>query len=253
MRAYKNETYNLNYPDKDATDIAQAFADLSQPPLFDDRPKIVRILNGDATKERILENLETLAKLTTVHDTLVLFFAGHGGLIKNTYHFFSYNMRDGDDEDSGISIEQLSAKLGRDVCAAERRLLILDTCASGGALQQRSAAERGRDNGLLTIVASSAEGLAHESKKIKHGLLTYSLLAALGRVERDEKDRNSIEPYTTEGPIRAVSWFHYAADKIRDNSSNCETVFGTKESQAPEIDGDKEKVFQDLVLFQLKK
>ncbi len=252
VKNYANPTFKLEYPDADATEIGLAFKELSKPPFQE--VKVRMLLNADATNVGILSALEDLARQTQPDDTLVLFLAGHGGMIEKDYNFYPYEMRAEGDTRSGVSIDELSAKLDSSLCKAKARLLILDTCASGGAIATaiRNAADGGaKESGLMIMVACSANGRAHESDKLKHGVLTYSLLATLGRVPAEQL---ALKPNRNPtGQIYANDWFQDARRTIRDSSAKALEIFGTEETQMPQIAGDNESAFQNLVLFQLPK
>jgi uncharacterized caspase-like protein len=111
------------------------------------------------------------------------------------------------------------------VAGALKRILILDTCASGGALglamkgrsgvALRGAVERlSRSQGIFTIAAATASEEAQESKELGHGVLSYSLLAGLKAVERGPLVDKYVQPSGPEGVVDVMEWFSFAAGQV---------------------------------------
>ena len=108
---------------------------------------------------------------------------------------------------------------------ALKRVLIFDTCQSGGALPMAGAARdpfafRGalerlsRAQGVFTIAASAANDEAQEVEQLKHGMLTYTLLAGLGAIDEGPLAGQTVQP-TGESPVAEIrDWFSYAQDKV---------------------------------------
>ena len=117
---------------------------------------------------------------------------------------------------------------------ALKRALILDTCASGGALgvvlkgrsgvSFRKAIERqARTQGIFTIAAASATAEAQESAKLGHGVLSYALLAGLKAVDGGPLEGQPA-PAGADGVVDVMEWFNYAAGRV---PRLMETLYGS--------------------------
>lgn len=177
--------------------------------------KPIVLSDHQATRARILTELEALSSKAQPEDTVVVAFACHGFLKQNSeddrYHFYLLphdlqGASEGGMTDRAISDSELeSAFLKID---AESLVLVLDACHSGGALDApewrrgpmnaRGFAQLAWEKGMEIITASQSAGLAREVGD--HGLLTEALLRGLTRA-RVEAD----------GTILVESWLDYAA------------------------------------------
>ena len=211
----------LNYSVQDA----QALADLFKrrgPQIFSDVH--VRVLSdAEAPRDSILKAITNVKAVP--QDVLVLFLSGHGRTIGQRYYFLPFEFRDEPqteiDEDvrnSGIPNDALIDQVKK--VAALKRLIIYDTCQSGGALGlpgkealsgTAKAMEEIARAGTWLIAAASSTKNAHEHKDLKHGLLTYSLLAGAAAVEHGPLRRD----YHTEEPFITVrNWLGFAKGRV---------------------------------------
>ncbi|MCA9012451.1 MAG: hypothetical protein KDB01_22025, partial [Planctomycetaceae bacterium] len=104
------------------------------------------------------------------------------------------------------------------------RLLVFDTCASGGAIQIsrqgtnafafRSAFEQlGQQGGVFTLAASGATQEAHEVDDLKHGLLTYALLSGANAADFGPLSDRHAEAASVES-LDVLEWFGFAAGNV---------------------------------------
>ena len=122
---------------------------------------------------------------------------------------------------------------------ALKRVLILDTCASGGALgvvlKGRSVSFRktmelqARAKGIFAIGAASATTEAQESAKLGHGVLSYVLLAGLKAVDGGPLEGQSVQP-GAEGVVDVLEWFNYAAGRV---PRLMESLYGSAQDIVP--------------------
>ncbi len=123
---YADSAYNLNYADKDASDLISFFQ--SQKERFSE-VKVLPLLNAQATKKNILEARAFLMQ-SKVDDEVVLFLAGHGMLDeKLDYYFGTTDIDFGRPAERGLSYEAIEGML--DGVAARQKLLLMDTCHAG--------------------------------------------------------------------------------------------------------------------------
>jgi hypothetical protein len=94
------------------------------------------LCDGQATRERILERLDEIARQAGATDQVVIYFAGHGWRDRDTtarcwkYHLMPYDATLTSAVQGGIAIDELRTLFG--VLPARELVLILDCCHSGG-------------------------------------------------------------------------------------------------------------------------
>ena len=220
IAAYQDQRYLLTYADKDARDLAAFFTGKAD--RFG-QVKVLRLLNQDATKEKILQARDWLTQ-ARVDDEVVVFLAGHGVLDRKLdYYFATVDMDFQEAGRRGLTYEAIEGLL--DGIAARKKLLLLDTCHSGeqdkGAdllasdrrpegdvkaravrgleivhpagisqsLLQQMFAELRRGTGTVVISASGGAEYALESAAWKNGVFTYCVLQALTNGDRNQDGR----------------------------------------------------------------
>jgi hypothetical protein len=205
---------NLVCPPTDAQD----FADVVQSGPISSEIKVLR--DSDATRESILKELGWLAKVASPSETAILFFSGHGG-----------RSSDGNDQAyfcpvdaSLLNLNQTcitSAELSDALRAikAERLIVMLDTCYSGGigeprrrsvgvpsGLNSRDVHALVEGTGRVILAASRPDEPAWELSGMRNGLFTNYLLRALrGEVAR------------ADGSIWATDVFSYVSRGVRQH------------------------------------
>ena len=224
---YADANLNLNFAARDAQVVAELFrrrgGDLYA------NVHITEVVDKQATRKGITQALKKVTAATSPQDTLVVFLAGHGTMVGQRYYFVPHEMRRQEDllEDDirkqGLPADEISDYIGS--ASALKRLLIFDTCASGGALGSalksrsgfalRGAIERlSRTQGVFTIAASAATEEAQESKDLGHGVLSYTLLAGLKAVEGGPLEGRHVQPSNPERVVDVMDWFSFAAGQV---------------------------------------
>jgi uncharacterized caspase-like protein len=227
INRYQQEAMNLKFAAPDARAIAELFR-RRRSQLYG-TANVVQIVDGQATKANIEKALQDIAASAKAEDTLIVFLAGHGAMLGQRYFFIPHDFQPAAAEWSEDVREQgLAADVLADAVAAVpalKRLLILDTCASGGALEIsrqgrdpfafRGAIEKlGQRQGVFTIAASSASEEAQEIEDLRHGVLTYALLAGLGAVNRGPLLDQSVRPSRVDGTVDVLDWLSFAAGQV---------------------------------------
>jgi uncharacterized caspase-like protein len=224
---YQDGNLNLSYAAKDSAALAQLFEERGS--ALYSQVHVTPLADEQATRQGIKDALKQAASLTEPQDTLLLFLAGHGAMVGQRYYFVPYELRrnseklEEDLRSQGLPADELSDYLGS--AKALKRLLILDTCASGGALGTvvkprsgfalRGAIERlSRSQGIFTIAASSASEEAQESAELGHGILSYALLAGLQGVEGGPLEGQHVEPSNPDRVVDVMEWFAFAAGHV---------------------------------------
>jgi uncharacterized caspase-like protein len=203
----------LECADKDALDLVEALKGarklfpnivLTREKLPDGPPLKGVLLNEEAKKEAIIQELRGLFKRVREHDLAILFFSGHGMSheASGSYYFLPYDYQaNGGSTGTALSWEAMKDYLAYMPC---RVIVILDTCHSGAAGLVRARGNVKKDleeaiekamrefaksrRGIAILSACLAHQRALEHKQAwGHGVLTLSLLECL-RGERIPND-----------------------------------------------------------------
>ena len=208
----------LSYPDEDVTALTSV--------LVGQNFQVVSLIDDDAKREDIIQELYHHAEMVRKQDTFLLYFSGHGvrnDAVNGKTYWLTYDAGLAVLDTAGIRIEHLLEYV-QDI-KAERKIVLLDHCFSGDVVTAsspeittdaggggpgagarttgggRRIAARGvfRDDDWYAEAAPHATGLvmlaaakdrAFESPTLKHGLFTAALLRALGSRDADTAPRN---------------------------------------------------------------
>ncbi len=223
---YPGKKLDLKYARTDAEAMAELFA--SRGPTLYANIYQTNLKNEDATKQRILAAIRTVAGKASPRDTVVLFLAGHGAMVDNQYYFLPGDFEVGDLKWNVAVMKRALATLdvGQAITTvpALKRLLVFDTGQSGVVTKEttarnpfafRGAIERlGRSQGGFTIASCSSTKDAHEIADLRHGILTYSLLAGMKAANGGPLDKQWIEPDAEDRVVRVLQWFGFADSHV---------------------------------------
>ena len=144
------------------------------------------------TRDDIAAAFNQISTATKPGDVFVLFLSGHGVSVDGRYYYYPQNLdfAAGQNYQNGIGQDLWQEWLAK--IPAQKTLLILDTCESGGAsglIKGASARETAMDQlqyatGQNLIAAAGSSEVAREGYK-NHGVLTYALLEALSQQPRE--------------------------------------------------------------------
>lgn len=188
----------VRFASSDAATIASRLAARARP-LFREvysRP----LLDTDADRNGIEAGLQELAGSVQPQDVLVIYFAGHGTADEADYYFVPQEAVQRNRADllkaslSGSRLRELLAAI-----PASKKLVLLDTCASGKfqqpdrSIDTKNAAEAlARKSGFALIAAAGGDRYALEATS--HGVFTSALLEALdGKAAVGDDDTLSID------------------------------------------------------------
>lgn len=227
INAYKNPALNLNYGVTDARGIVDHFA--KQPKTLYRDVVVHSLYDKDATKAAILDLLASL-KSTNPEDAVLIYFAGHGDTIGETWYFMPHEVRypEREDEvrDRGLSSAELNESIKN--MGAQKVLMLVDACKSGAALvafrgfeDRKSLMRVARASGVHVVAAAGKEQFAAEMVQLGHGLFTYTLLEGLSG-KADSKKSNTIS-------VRALT--NYVEDQLPEISQTYKGV-----AQFPVVD-----------------
>jgi len=193
INAYRNPALALNYGVPDALGIEQFFA--SQPKTLFKDIKTYKVLDKQATKPGIRKALANLKGVSS-DDVLVVYLAGHGDSIGDTWYFMPYDVvypeREDHVREKGITSQELEAWINE--VPAQKVVMLMDACKSGAALtrtrgfEERKALSRlSRASGMHIIAAAAKDQFAVEFEQLGHGAFTYTLLDGLSGLADEGK------------------------------------------------------------------
>ena len=226
INKYSEASMALRFARPDATAMADALGDLTKG-LFG-QTEVVTLFDEEATSDNIHAAIrERIAKEISPQDVFILYAAAHGHTLGERYYLLPSEFQrkdrrfESDVREFGVSADTLGEWI-RDITAT-KRIVILDTCSSGSALRDlgsrnafglASSVERlGRAEGVYMIAAAPASSDAREVNELGKGILTYSLLAALGATKRGPLAENTL--FDQKQSIVSVDrWFSYASEHV---------------------------------------
>ncbi|MCW5945713.1 MAG: caspase family protein [Fimbriimonadales bacterium] len=233
---YQGTSQDLLFAAKDAIDFGKAMQYVGGKLIPEDRVHVT-ILASDkeanghegATKANIEKALKEIAAKATVSDTVIVYLSGHGrSPLGGDADYFFLTADAGTIDLEAAESRRVATLSGLEIAqrlnaiAANRKVLILDTCASGAVADDltkrrqvssdvRRAWERMQDrSGVYILAGSSADNVSYEASNFSQGLLTYSLLEPL----------NKVDPAILEGAedgslyIGIVRWFESTERRV---------------------------------------
>lgn len=184
-----------------------------------DPTRVELLLNGEATKQTILDAISRLANRCTENSTAIFFFSGHGGTsIKNPSKCYLLPVGSRSDSDEAIAQTSISAKEFSKAWSrvrAKRKLVILDCCHAAGAVvfknnsvvklgfQDRMLGKLQAGRGDVVISSCREEEVSFVFPNDENSLFTKHLLAGCEGGVRSQ-----------DGLIRVLQLFDYVATHI---------------------------------------
>ncbi len=209
---YQDSQLNLRSGRADAESIAQAF----KPGSLFEEVKVTLLVDDQASVAGVRKALQDLKAGAAPQDTLLVFLAGHGQVLGQTFYFVPHEGKVATPEQiqaSCLSSVELAEALTR--VAATRQFVVLDCCHSGAAATSmnqalsaglvRAQQDLARQSGVFLVAAASTDQAALEAGKLEHGLLTYSVLSGLGDDKPPGAPVNSRGLVTVNGLLLFVS------------------------------------------------
>ena len=175
--------------------------------------------------EKLLAGIEGADQLQEVHpdDLVLVSFAGHGyAEAGGQFHLFPYDIGAGTSRSVNpdiltrtITSTDLDLWL-RNIDAGEF-VMIIDACNSAasvegqdfkpGPMGSRGLGQLAYNKGMKVLAASQAEFVALESARLKHGLLTYSLV-------REGLDLGLAQQVSSDSAIDTREWLNYGQQRV---------------------------------------
>ncbi|MAX36069.1 MAG: hypothetical protein CME33_05840 [Gimesia sp.] len=228
INRYSDKTLNLQFARPDAEAIAQLFRNRGQHTF--NKVIVNQLLDEQATRESILDTLKGLAKRVKPEDTFMFFVSSHGAMsgqryfvIPHEFHTSAGRTLSEDLNNQGVAGDELGDLIRQ--IPAKQRVLIFDTCRSGGSLTfaksrpdtfqiQGFFGKLESKAGSFTIAACSANQDAQENAELGHGVLTYALLAGLRGVKSGPLVDRAIAPNRIDGTVDILEWINYASGQV---------------------------------------
>ena len=215
IQQFKNDRFNtLKYTVSDAQLFAQTLSKYSAP-LF--RQIDVKLLTTpeETSRDSIMKTLKAMKSVVKADDLFVFYVASHGLVDDGEYFLITSNVGSvstQDLKDNAVSKEDLMAWIAN--IPANKKLMVIDTCHAGAALQTSPSTRGGLDDltavkilsramGTTTLMASTSAQEALEGYQ-DHGLFTYVLVNGLmGRGDADKS-----------GFVSTYGLAHYVDQKV---------------------------------------
>jgi Caspase domain len=189
---YENDKLKLRFATNDATEVAKVLK-ASGEKLYDQVH--VKLLNtrGSTGKTAILQAIKEAASKAQTEDVFIFYVAGHGqNFGDNGYHMLTADvgvMTDKAIQERSISAQELQLAISN--VPSGKKVVLLDTCQSGGGLDaSKLMSVRGgidnldmvkdmnRKSGAIVLAAAESKEDAMEGYQ-GHGVFTFALLEAL--------------------------------------------------------------------------
>ncbi len=183
---YERDEFDLSYADVDAQDISDAFA-TQEGPLFGEVEARL-LLNEEATRGKVLSDLEWVRREVTQNDLAIIFVSGHGVRheLWGDYYFLPYDSDPASIIDTAILWFEFERMLQ---ALPGKTVLLMDTCHAGGvtgagaksmavnleAIQDFATAGRG----AMVMASSTGEEFSWEDPAWGHGAFTKAILDGL--------------------------------------------------------------------------
>ena len=186
---------NLDFPAKDAGDIARVMG-LLEGSLF--RKVHTTLLSDFAsekpTSDNVVDALDLLRKARS-NDTVMIFLAGHVVTVgSNDFYFLTRDAKmRGNNDYRGSSVLKWSVVRDSLQWLNARRILLMDTCYSGG-VDMTDMLKKGSDSNMTVLASSTGNQTSQESKKVENGYFTHAILKGLGNgLPADYNKDNQVE------------------------------------------------------------
>ena len=231
---YKGESLRLNFASKDAVDFSTAIAGAARKLLnTDGKEHVIRYdLNTEnqsklwPDKLSVKRCLDSIALHSKADDILLIFFAGHGMLRKNSRDLYlltaeamNFEQVESLPREVAISTTELNDWMRK--IKANKQVLVMDACNSGQVVDnlqkliakrevpadQQRALDNLRDKTGTYILSASASGqAAYETSLYGQGLLTYCLLSSI-KLGNGLKDNKYID---------ISKWFNVTSSEVQN-------------------------------------
>ena len=181
----------LGLPGKDASDFAKAM--LAQKGGIYGDVVVRSLIDGDATRDGIVEGLEWLEKQVTSRDIGMIFLAGHGYLDNaGAFWFLPVDASISKLRSRGINKEDIRSTLSR---LAGKAVLFLDACHAAGVSADKTRGSvdingvvnelAASENGVVVFGSSTGKELSIENAAWGNGAFTKAVIEGIAEGKAD--------------------------------------------------------------------
>lgn len=181
--AYADPAARLKYAAKDASDVVTRFEREATVLYGPGRVQVERLLDKEATRARVLERLDALARRARPSDHVLVFAAAHGVMANGGYQLVTVEYDGKLGPTNTISADEIVERSQR--IPALSQWLVFDTCHAGGlgtllnGLYDARVQVLARQSGMHVFAAASTTQEALDGHE-GNGLFTYTLLQGIG-------------------------------------------------------------------------
>ena len=191
---YRNSRYNLNYARADANGISNLLSQSAQR-IF--KSVVVDTLFDEmATVANIVDRIQSLKSVIKPEDVFLFYYAGHGVMnepeegAKPDFYLVLHQVVQMIGNNEMLNRNGLPAKRLKELLVdipAQKQLVILDACNSGGAMnvftrgggEEAAISQLARSTGFTVLASTNQEQFAAELSELRHGIFTYAILNGL--------------------------------------------------------------------------
>jgi caspase domain-containing protein len=229
---YRNPSWNLTYPAKDARDFVEVMR--SQEGGLYRQVEFKLLTDKEATKDNILDGLEWVQRQTTSRDVAMVFFAGHGVNDNlNRYFFCSHNFEDQSLMRTGVAYTDIRSVVE---AIAGKALFFVDTCHAGNAVGSRNRSApadidglvnelSNAGNGVIVFTAATGKQNSLEDAKWANGAFTKALVEGL----KGAADAGN------QGKITVSMLDLYVAERVKQLTGGKQTPATVKPQNVPDF------------------
>ena len=185
--------------------------------LFGGQDVVAPLINGNATKARILSEFEKLGQTAPERGNVMIFLAGHGIRDEATWRFCPHDYDALKPEETGLQGGEILAAIQPLQSKHCRILMILDSCHSGEFVKQcgfqfRSLNRPEIDGGLIVLSSCAPTQSSWDGEA--HGLFTGAVLSAFS-IDADLNNRDETLPENKTVKVSLNEVRHYLNRELR--------------------------------------
>ena len=192
---YRMPDYELQLAAKDASAFGEALKKVGGGLFGADKVFVKTLLDEQVTNKGIEAAFHEIAARAKLGDVFVLYLSGHGKSVAGRYYYYPQTL----DFAQGQRVEQDG--IGQDAwqtwiarVAAQKKVLILDTCESSAAAGLIRGGGSTRRTAMDQLQHATGENLIAAARQAAfegwqgHGVLTYALLEAMSKKEGNKNE-----------------------------------------------------------------
>ncbi|MBR0773238.1 caspase family protein [Bradyrhizobium diazoefficiens] len=182
----------LSFARQDAESVVQTLR-RGAGTLYEVAP-VAPIVDADVTASNIERRIGELSRAVQPEDVFILYLAGHGKTVDQQFFFLPYDFRNVDAKSivvDGIGQDKLISWLAS--IPARRSLLLIDSCESGSAIQERAdAVTLMSKSANRTIITATTEDRPAAEGVEGHGVFTFTILSGFDAADQDKDGKIDI-------------------------------------------------------------